>query len=266
VSFINQNHKLHRPFFLYLPHLAIHFPWQGPNDPPHRREGNEYFNDKWGIIPEPGNVAPHVKAMVEALDQSVGEIVATLEVNGLRDNTLLVFTSDNGGYTSYGKNFRNISSNAPFRGQKAQIYEGGHRVPLIISWPGVIPPATCDELAFSADFFPTFAELAGIGAKTLHGLDGVSLMPTLTAEKSLPQRTLYWRMGRSAAVRRGPWKLCIQGESAFELYRLDRDPGEESNLAEKHPEKVRELNGAWQTWNTDVNESAKSWSNPRESD
>lgn len=261
VDFIKRNRQ--RPFFLYLPHLAIHFPWQGPSDLPHRREGQAYFDDKWGIIPEPGNVAPHVKAMVEALDRGVGQIVATLQDNGLSDRTLLCFTSDNGGYTNYGKDFRNISSNAPFRGQKTQIYEGGHRVPLIVSWPGVIAPAESGALTFSADFFPTFAQLAGMNVESTNGLDGVSLLPTLTAGAAMPDRTLFWRMGEKSAVRRGPWKLCREREAAIELYRLDRDPGERKNLATSNPDKVRELSDAWQTWNRDVNGSAVKLDRPR---
>mgnify|MGYP003638039428 FL=1 len=259
IDFIERNKSGERPFFLYLPHLAIHFPWQGPQDPPHRRKGTEYFDDKWGLIPDRANVAPHVKAMVEALDQSVGEIVAALEANGLRESTLLVFTSDNGGYTRYGKDFRNISSNAPFRGQKGQLYEGGHRVPLIVSWPGKIAEAESDALPFSADFFPTFASLSGAGAGEIAGLDGVSLLPLLIDGAPLPERTLFWRMGRNGAVREGPWKLCLNGNSSPELYRLDRDPGEGVNLAEAQSAKVDALHSAWKTWNQDVNRSAETW-------
>ena len=127
IDFIEAHHK--QPFFLYVPHLAIHFPWQGPHDPPHRIKGKDYEPDKWGIIPDPGNVAPHVKAMVESLDESVGAIVAELKKRKLDDNTLVIFTSDNGGYLTYGENFKNISSNGALRGQKTQLYEGGHRVP-----------------------------------------------------------------------------------------------------------------------------------------
>ncbi|MCK5278289.1 MAG: sulfatase-like hydrolase/transferase, partial [Cyclobacteriaceae bacterium] len=132
-SFI-ENHK-GEPFFLYMAHLAIHFPWQGPDDPPHRKKGVSYENDKWGIIPDRENVHPHVKAMVEAVDQSVGEIMNTLRELNLDDNTLVILTSDNGGYIHYNHKFKNISSNGPLRGQKAEVYEGGHRVPFIARWP-----------------------------------------------------------------------------------------------------------------------------------
>lgn len=241
--------------FLYLPHLAIHFPWQGPNDPPHRQKGTDYAEDKWGVIPDPENVAPHVKAMVEALDAGVGRILATLKNEGLSENTLVIFTSDNGGYVSYGKNFRRISSNGPFRGQKAEIYEGGHRVPTIIAWPGRIAPAVTDALGHSTDFFPTVAAFAGIATNDL-ALDGVDLGPLLLRSEALPERTLFWRMKSLRAVRRGPWKLCGLGKKT-ELYHLGDDPGESRDLATERPGTVADLESAWSAWNGDVNRSAK---------
>jgi len=129
VDFIEQHQD--EPFFLYVPHLAIHFPWQGPNDPPHRTKGHDYGDDKWGIIPDPSNVGTHVKAMVESIDKSVGQIMAKLKQLDLHKNTLVIFTSDNGGYLNYGEKYQNISSNGPLRGQKGTLYEGGHRVPMI---------------------------------------------------------------------------------------------------------------------------------------
>ena len=130
-----------RAFFLYLPQLAIHFPWQGPNDPPHRVAGKDYEKDKWGVILNPGNVSPQLKAMIELVDKSVGEIVVALKRWKLGRRTVVIFTSDNGGYLNYGAQFQNISSNGPLRGQKGSVYEGGHRVPMIVSWPGTIAPA-----------------------------------------------------------------------------------------------------------------------------
>ncbi|MCB1230618.1 MAG: sulfatase-like hydrolase/transferase [Verrucomicrobiae bacterium] len=257
IDFIERCQKEETPFFLYLPHLAIHFPWQGPNDPPHRQKGTDYGNDKWGIIPDPGNVAPHVKAMVEALDASVGRLIDLLERRDLRDNTLVIFTSDNGGYLTYGKNFKHISSNGPFHGQKAQIYEGGHRVPTIVSWPGRIEPAETDTLSHSTDLFPTIAAVAGIETDAL-ALDGADLGPLLFHGDALPDRTLFWRMKSLRAVRRGPWKLCAEGKKV-ELFRLDTDPGEQIDLSAEEPDQLRELQAAWEAWNRDVNESAKTF-------
>lgn len=241
-----------RPFFLYLPHLAIHFPWQGPNDPPHRSKGTSYHQDKWGVISDPGNVAPHVKAMIEALDASVGQVMVALKRHGLSDNTLVVFTSDNGGYLTYGRNFRNISNNGPWRGQKAELYEGGHRVPAIFHWPGRVRAGVTDETAHSVDLFPTLARLAGINPVKSDGLD---LAPLLFDAKPLPGRRLFWRAGAKRAVRDGDWKL-VRERNRFELFNLADDPGERQDLAQIHSGRVEELERAWREWETDVNRSA----------
>ena len=245
------------PFFLYVPHLAIHFPWQGPGDPPHRRKGRDYDQDKWGIIPNPADVRPHIKAMVEAVDRSVGQIVATIRRLDLGQNTLIIFTSDNGGYLTYGK-YRNISSNGPLRDQKGSVYEGGHRVPMIFSWPGRIGPAETAATALSIDLFPTCTAAAGTSTGELK-LDGVDLSPLLFDREKLPPRTLFWRMETDWAVRRGPWKLVGHDKRKVELYNLDEDLGEHHNLAAQQPERVRQLSGAFAAWQADVNESARAY-------
>lgn len=241
------------PFFLYLPHLAIHFPWQGRDDPPHRIAGTDYTDEKWGVIPDPSNVAPHVRSMIQALDESVGRIIAALERLELRQNTLVVFTSDNGGYIRYGERFSNISSNGPLRGQKVDLYEGGHRVPMILSWPGRIQPGVTDELAHSNDFLPTFLNVAGIPSDTNH--DGFDLSDLAFRGETLSERTLFWRSKTQKAVRRGPWKLCITGKKR-ELFDLSRDLGETADQSEEQPGIVKDLTAAWETWAADVNRSA----------
>lgn len=242
------------PFFLYVPHLAIHFPWQGPSDPPHRKPGRSYHNDKWGIIPDRANVQPHVTAMIESLDKSVGAIVETLKKLNLDKNTIVIFTSDNGGYLTYGKDFKNISSNGPLRGQKGSLYEGGHRVPAVISWPGKIKPAVTDATAHSVDLLPTLAALANVPL-TDTKTDGINLAPLLQEGKTPAPRLLYWRKGSDRAVRSGPWKLCFTAKRA-ELYNLADDIGETNDLAAMHPEKVQRLTDAWEDWEADVNRSA----------
>ncbi len=249
VDFIRRHQR--RPFFLYVPHLAIHFPWQGPDDPPHRTKGKSWRQDKWGVIPDPGNVALHVKAMVEALDRSVGKTLATLRKLGLEKNTLVIFSSDNGGYLTYGKNFRNISSNGPLRGQKGQLYEGGHRVPFIANWPERIAPGKTDQVAHSTDLFATFARLAGVDLDALSH-DGVDLAPLLFEGEPLPKRMLFWRKGGESAVRNGDWKLRVQGKRT-ELFNLSKDLGESRDLAADHPERVKALRAAWREWEADVN-------------
>jgi arylsulfatase A-like enzyme len=252
VEFIDAHRN--QPFFLYVPHLAIHFPWQGPDDPPHRRKGRSYHDDKWGIIPNPGDVSPHVKAMVEALDESVGEIVAALTKWKLRRNTLVIFTSDNGGYLTYGTEFRNISSNGPLRGQKTELYEGGHRVPTIVSWPSRIDPCVTGEIGHSTDILPTLAALAGVAREEFE-TDGIDLSPLLLRGEPLRGRMLFWRAGTQRAVRSGPWKLYRNG-GRTELYHLGTDLGEQRNLAEDKPQLVKRLSVAWAAWEADVNNSA----------
>lgn len=254
LDFIEANQD--KPFFLYLPHLAIHFPWQGPKDPPQRTAGKNWHKDKWGIIPDPGNVAPHVKAMIESLDTSVGEIVAALKKWQITNNTVVIFTSDNGGYLTYGKNFKNISSNGKWRGQKTQLYEGGHRVPAIVSWPGKIAPGITDQTAHSNDLFPTLLSLSGI--ETPDKTDGLNLTDLCLKGEPLPPRSLYWRSSSAGALRSGTWKLVAtqNNPSRAELYDLANDPSEAKNLAETHPKKAEQLFSEWQAWNTEVNQFA----------
>lgn len=249
--------KSHRaqPFFLYVPHLAIHFPWQGPDDPPHRRKGRSYHDDKWGVIPDPGNVQPHVQSMIRSLDDSVGDIVAAVKKWELERNTLIIFTSDNGGYLTYGDRFRNISSNGPLRGAKGQLYEGGHRVPAIFSWRGRIVPTDTAATAHSVDLLPTLASIAGIDEDS-YATDGVDLGPLLFHQQPLKPRMLFWRAGQQRAVRSGPWKLFEHGDR-IELFHLGRDLAESRNLSSERPETVQNLRTAWSRWEADVNRSAK---------
>ncbi len=207
IDFIKK-HK-NEPFFLYVAYLAIHFPWQGPNDPPHRRENTNYEQDKWGIIPNRKNVRPHIKGMVESMDDGIGEIIKTLKDLSLVENTLVIFASDNGGYIDYKSGgFENISSNGPLRGQKADVYEGGHRVPGIAYWPGKIKPGVVsDDIVMTMDMFPTFIKLAGVSLPSDFRLDGINIGPLLFKNKELPERMICWKIGTKKAIRKGKWKL-----------------------------------------------------------
>ncbi len=257
VDFIAAHHD--EPFFLYLPHLAIHFPWQGPEDPPHRTAGRSWHKDKWGVIPDRGNVRLHVEAMIESLDDSVGTIIKALDQWKLTNDTLVIFTSDNGGYLTYGKDFRNISSNGHWRGQKAELYEGGHRVPFIVSWPGRIPPGVSDQITHSNDLLPTILSLTEADPVPTDGIDLASLW---IEGEALPRRDLFWRSRSQLAVRSGPWKLVgLRKEGAKpEFYNLDDDPGEQRNVATQHPTIVKKLRNAWSRWDANVNLSSMEYS------
>jgi len=248
VAFMKKNRE--RPFFLYVPHLAIHFPWQGPSDPPHRVRGKDYKSDKWGIIPDRSNVKPHVKAMVEAIDRSTGQILDALNALELTDTTLVLFTSDNGGYLNYGGQFQNISSNGPLRGQKGTLYEGGHRVPLIAWLPGVVKKQVCNATAHSNDLMPTIAHFAGV-ERAIVKSDGIDLSGLLRGDATIPPRTLYWRAGGEWAIREGAWKL-VSEQQGLELFNLDNDLAEQKDLSHQHPELVARLREQWNAWNREM--------------
>ena len=257
-SFI-ERHK-DKPFFLYVAHLAIHFPWQGPDDPPHREKGISYEKDKWGIIPDRENVLPHVKAMVEAVDQSVGEIIRTLKKLNLDENTLVIFTSDNGGYIHYNHEFKHISSNGPLRGQKAEVYEGGHRVPFIARWPGKIDSGIeSNEITMTMDLYPTFAKMAGAELSNNLLMDGMNLSLLLFEEGKMPERTLFWKMDDEIAIRQGQWKLVKIGNQPYELYNLRQDISEKQDLVMEQAEIAKELWAMYLDWEEEINRSLKKW-------
>ena len=246
LSFIEAHRE--RPFFVYLAHLAIHFPWQGPGDPPHRRPGRDYWNDKWGIIPDRNNVAPHVKAMIEAMDRGVGQLVAALRQWGLERKTVVFFLSDNGGYTHYASSHQNISSNGRLRGQKTELFEGGHRVPAIAWWPGRITPAVSDATAMSFDLAPTIAGLASLATKERIPYDGVDLSSVLLGQGVLAPRSLFWRMDDEGAVRAGDWKWIKIGEKAPLLFNLAEDLSEANDLHGKLPQRSEQLRQQFLAW------------------
>ena len=249
VDFIRQSEE--EPFFLYVAHLAIHFPWQGPDDLAYRVEGGDYHNlTKLGELGSL-DVSSQVKKMVEAVDQSVGRILSALREIGIERETLVFFTSDNGGYRTYQGGYHNISENGPLRGQKTEVYEGGHRVPAIAWWPGGIGPGTSDALSTTLDLFPTFWELAG-GGPDRPRLDGVSLAGLLVDEQDLEPRKLYWRIRSNAALRHGRWKLVRHMNDPLELYDLSTDIGETRDLSAEFPEVASELERALADWEAEV--------------
>lgn len=248
IDFMTRNR--HRPFFLYVAHLAIHFPWQGPDEEAHRVKGQDYWNlSKLGPHGE-GEVKPVVRQMVEALDDSVGRIVTALRQLSLDDNTFVFFASDNGGYRNYSGLFDGeISSNGPLRGQKGDVFEGGHRVPALAWWPGRIAAGVTEETAMTMDLLPTYADLAGIAPAGR--IDGTTLTPLLMQGTPLPQRDLFWRKEDEWAIRRGPWKLTGVGEQ-MQLFNLDNDLEEQEDLAAHHPTLVTDLLASCKQWEQDV--------------
>ncbi|MHC4997081.1 MAG: sulfatase [Planctomycetota bacterium] len=271
-QFIRRNKD--RPFFVYLSHFATHSIVQGKPDlvekyrrkhkpGPTLRTAKCRICDEQGLQGDPQNhwasgYNPHLAAMLESIDDGVGLILNTLDELGLADNTIVVFTSDNGGEGA-------VQSATPLRGAKSMLYEGGIREPLIVRWPGVTPPNTVsDALTTSVDFYPTFLEAASIRPNPDQHLDGVSILPVLkNPQAQLDRDTLYWHYplfkphflgGRSSgAVRHGDWKLIEFFDTGlFELYNLADDMGEQNNLADQNPQKVKELQNLLKDWRKDV--------------
>jgi len=255
IDFMERNRN--KSFFLYVAHLAIHFPWQAADEEGHRVKGQSYWNlSKLGPHKE-GKVEPVVRKMIEAVDGSVGKIMAALKRLGLDNNTFVFFTSDNGGYLDYANKYKDeISSNGPLRGQKGDVFEGGHRVPAIARWPDRIKAGiVVKETAMTMDLMPTYLELAGAevsGSNKHKTFDGRTVTPILFAGLPMPERALFWRSGKEWAVRRGPWKLVSVNKGEMMLFNLDDDIGEQKDLARERPGLVEELLAFYKEWEKDV--------------
>lgn len=265
LKFIEANRA--KPFFLYLPHNLVHIPLKSKDkliakyqakaaalpsgdDPNFRPDGS--WKDR--------QVQSHpvYAAMMEDLDSSVGRALAKVDELGLKDRTIVIFTSDNGGLsTAEGS----PTSNAPLRTGKGWLYEGGVRVPLIVRWPGVTKPgSTTATPVITVDIYPTLLEAAGIAKKTEVKLDGESLVPVLKGG-TLPERPLYWHYphysnqggGPGSAMRLGDWKLVEWFESGrAELYNLAQDPSERNDLARENPDKLHALQKLLESWRREV--------------
>jgi len=241
-----------RPFFLNLWYHNPHTPI----------EGKPELTTKYQQRLKPGlnHQNPDYAAMIETLDENVGRLMAHLEKNGLAARTLFVFTSDNGGYVNQYKG-RQVTSNAPLRSGKGSLYEGGVRVPLIVSWPGVaVRGAVIDQPVISMDLFRTFAEAAGVKGET--GVDGLSLLPLLrNPQTRLERESLYFHYPHYypttspvSAVREGDWKLLEYFEDLhIELYHLREDPGEKNDLAGSQPAQASRLRTRLHEWRRAVN-------------
>lgn len=235
-DFLKQQEQTEKPFFLYLAYNAPHTPIQPPADWLEKVKQREA-----GIAPSRAKLV----ALIEHLDAGIGEVVKTLDETGLSENTLVIFSSDNGGQLSVGAN------NGDLRDGKQSMYEGGLKVPTGVVWKGHISPNTeTDFMAMSMDLFPTVCEAAGI--KVPAGLDSVSILPTLEGKTQAPLRKHWFFRRREGgnryggktieAVRSGDWKLLQNSPFApLELYNLKADPLEKENLADKNRKKFNEL-------------------------
>ena len=218
-----------RPFFLYLAHWGVHTPLQAT------KEDYEAVGD---IEPHRARV---YAAMLRAVDRSVGRIMEKLEEEGLADNTIIVFSSDNGGAGYIGI----PEVNAPYRGWKITLFEGGIRAPLFMKWPAAIQPGTVvNEPVAHIDMMPTLAAVAGAPLPAGVEIDGQNLLPLATGTGSIsrPGDAIFWSSGYYRVVRAGGWKLQVNGrQNKSWLFDLNNDPTEQTNLAASEPEKLAEL-------------------------
>ena len=266
INFIESS--LDQPFLLYLSFYTVHNPMQAKDEliqQYQQKFENERLADKetfvtglpWMKRPDPGlwiervvHSNPVYAAMINSLDENVGRIMEKLSELDVDKNTVIVFTSDNGGLsTSEGS----PTSNLPLRAGKGWLYEGGIREPLIIKWPRTVKPGSISHsLVTSSDFFPTLLEIAGLPLLPEQHLDGLSLVPVLKSKADLSDRAIFWHYPHysnqggypGSAIRAGDWKLIEYFEdNSLELYNLSEDIGEENNIAGQHPDIVRELQG-----------------------
>ena len=247
-----------RPFFLYFPHYTVHIPLRA----------KAAMIEKYRALPRParGQNNPVYAAMVESMDESIGRLTRQLDQLGLSDDTIFIFTSDNGGLSVKEGPETPATDNGPLRAGKGYLYEGGIRVPLIIAWPKRVRAGRVNQTPVtSMDLFATVVEAAGRQNRT--GIDGTSLLPLLTGKGSLGRQELFWHYPHysnqsvnagdvdqpGAAVRQGRYKLIVfYQDDHVDLYDLRRDPGERQNLAGKFPALAARLRRQLVDWRRSV--------------
>jgi arylsulfatase A-like enzyme len=238
VRFIRENHQ--RPFFLHLAHYAVHTPIQA----------KQAATAKYEQKPKGGQKSATYAAMIESVDDAMKSVLAVLDELKIADQTVVIFTSDNGGLAHF-------TNNAPLRAGKGTPYEGGIRVPLIIRWPAIKQqPPTSSVPVSSIDLFPTMLEMANIARPPDVAIDGQSLVSILEGQDQFEREALYWHFPHYrgpiqpyGVVRAGPFKLIRNYETGeAELFDLEKDPSEQANLAKELPDKMKQLDVMLSKW------------------
>ncbi|MBI9019066.1 MAG: sulfatase-like hydrolase/transferase [Phycisphaerae bacterium] len=245
VDFIQSAHDANKPFFLYMSHYTVHRPTQA------KQSDIDYFAAK----AKPSNsryksLKPAYAAMIKSLDEAVGGILDKLDSLGIADDTAIIFTSDNGGLLPDTVNY-------PLKGGKAEHWEGGIRVPLLVKWPGIVAPNSLSaEPTISVDLLPTICEMANIRVPNGVTIDGQSIVSVLKQKGSLKRDSLFWHYPHynhdlpATTIRSKEWKLIKRygGNKEFELFNLKNDISETTDLAAQFPGKVKELNEKLLAW------------------
>lgn len=230
-----------QPFFISLHFTAPHWPWEGPEDQAVSDELAASSNPA-AIMHYDGGTMETYKQMMLSMDANIGRILEKLAALGLAEDTMVIFTSDNGG--------ERFSDTWPFSGKKTELMEGGIRVPAIVKWPGVAQPGSVSETPImSMDWLPTFVAAGGGQQNAAYPSDGVDILPAIQGAP-MPERTLFWRYNNHGqeAVRRGKWKYLKIAGNSF-LFDIIADPMERGNLKDRQPEKFAELQSAFTEWN-----------------
>jgi len=236
VSAIHQYAKEGRPFFISLHFNAPHWPWEAPEDEAESRRLTS-LNHYDG-----GSLKTYAR-MVEQMDRQVGRVLQAVQTGGITGNTIVIFTSDNGG--------ERFSDTWPFTGKKTDLLEGGLRIPAVVRWPGHIPASrTTDQVAISMDWLPTLLDFAGAQPDASYPPDGTSLVPALTGSAATTPRKLFWRYKHNLqeAVRDGDMKYLKIDGNTF-LFDVVADPLERANLKDRQPETFSRLAAEYQAWN-----------------
>jgi arylsulfatase A-like enzyme len=234
-SYLKQEHK--KPFFLTITFNAPHWPWQGPNDPA--------YPDT--LSQEAGGTPQVYAAMMKSLDDAVGAIMRTLDEQQLAENTLVIFTNDNGG--------ERFSNHAGLAKKKMNLWDGGIKVPAFVRWPGKITPRTVtNQAAITMDWTATILAAAGAKPHPDFPLDGIDLLPVMTGKQKEIERTFYWRnfqRNQQKAIREGNWKY-LQDKDGEYLFNPAADPGEKHDLKEKEPATFERLKNKYADWEKTV--------------
>ncbi|MEO6734230.1 MAG: sulfatase-like hydrolase/transferase [Ferruginibacter sp.] len=235
VEIISAEHK--KPFFLSIMFNAPHWPWQAPGDKP--------YPDTLSWLA--GGSKEKYVAMIKSLDDAVGKIIKAIDDKNIANNTLVIFTSDNGG--------EQFSDMGIYAGKKGQLYEGGIREPAFIRWPGIIAPNTITEqVAITMDWTATILAAAKVKPDPAFALDGIDLMPVCTGQKKIIERTFYWRLfqdGEQKAMRQANWKYLQYEKSEF-LFNITDDPSEKTDIKAKHPDVFSQLKKKYSEWESGV--------------
>ncbi|HTH51717.1 MAG TPA: sulfatase-like hydrolase/transferase [Pyrinomonadaceae bacterium] len=236
VEYLSRRHR--KPFYLSLHYTSPHWPWEGPGDIEFSRKLKRGYDG----FTSGGSLKGYGEIM-KSLDAAIGRVLDTLRRTGLERNTLVIFTSDNGG--------ERFSYNWPFRGEKFDVYEGGIRVPAIVRWPGVTRARSVSrQPVITMDWTATMIAAGGARPASDYPLDGEDMTDVLRSQRRPFDRTFFWRTYKQGGMRRGKWKYVRDGKTGL-LYDLSVDEHEQAELSDAHPDILKDMTGAYERWEAD---------------